>query len=178
MDGTAPDLFPLADQIVAGIEAGFSVDPTDPGNWTGGEPNAGTLKGTKYGISAKAYPDLDIANLTLDQAQAIRRRDYWDLHRCGEMPWPWALGVYDGEINQGSVIELAQLVAGLRQVDGVVGSATLAALAQAAPDAFDEFMALRGVRYTHLTALFPRDGKGWLKRLMRIARAAAAPPGT
>lgn len=177
MDGSAttPDLFPHADPIVAGIEAGYSVDPADPGNWTGGAPNVGTLAGTKYGISAKTYPDVDIANLTLDQAQAIRRRDYWDKHRCGEMPWPWALGVYDGEINQGSVIELAQMAMRLNQVDGIVGDGTLAAMRNAAPDLFDEFMALRGMRYARL-ALFERDGKGWLTRLFCVARGAAQNP--
>ena len=30
----------------------FSDDPNDPGNWTGGQPGKGILKGTKFGISA------------------------------------------------------------------------------------------------------------------------------
>jgi len=41
-------------------------DPGDPG---------GT---TKWGISQKAYPDLDIEQLTEEQAKEIYKRDYWD----------------------------------------------------------------------------------------------------
>lgn len=44
-------------------EGGFTID-------TGGK--------TKYGISQNAYPNLNIADLTLDQAKAIYKKDYWD----------------------------------------------------------------------------------------------------
>ena len=33
---------------------------------------------TKYGISKRMYPSLDIANLTQEQAVAIYKRDYWE----------------------------------------------------------------------------------------------------
>jgi len=46
-------------------EGGFVDDPDDPG------------KATKYGISAKSYPDLDIANLTVDDAIKLYKRDYF-----------------------------------------------------------------------------------------------------
>lgn len=46
-------------------EGGYVNNPADPG----GE--------TRYGISKRAYPTLDIRNLTLDQAKAIYRRDFW-----------------------------------------------------------------------------------------------------
>ena len=35
-----------------GHEGGYSADPKDPGNWTGGRPGVGKLLGTKYGIAA------------------------------------------------------------------------------------------------------------------------------
>ena len=31
-----------------GHEGGWSDDPRDPGNWTGGRPNVGQLKGTNF----------------------------------------------------------------------------------------------------------------------------------
>ncbi len=43
-------------------EGGFTID-------TGGK--------TKFGISQNAYPSVDIPNLTLDQAKAIYKKDYW-----------------------------------------------------------------------------------------------------
>jgi len=45
-------------------EGGYVNDPRDPG----GE--------TKYGISKRAYPGLDIKNLTEEQAKEIYRQDY------------------------------------------------------------------------------------------------------
>ena len=47
-------------------EGGYVNHAKDPG----GE--------TKYGISKRAYPHLDINNLTLDEAEAIYRLDYWE----------------------------------------------------------------------------------------------------
>ena len=58
--------FDRAFRFLIGEEGGYSADPHDPG----GE--------TKFGISKRAYPQLDIKSLTLDQAKAIYRRDYWD----------------------------------------------------------------------------------------------------
>jgi lysozyme family protein len=58
-------------------EGGFQALHNDKGNWTGGEVGAGELKGTKYGISAAEFPDLDIKNLTTDQAAAIYKDRYW-----------------------------------------------------------------------------------------------------
>jgi hypothetical protein len=36
-------------------EGGYSNDPDDPGNWTGGKVGVGRLLGTKFGIAAKGY---------------------------------------------------------------------------------------------------------------------------
>ena len=70
-------------------EGGYVHDARDPG----GE--------TKFGISKRAHPDLDIANLTRDQAGAVYRRDYWDRLRCFDLPRPVALAVFDFAVNSG-----------------------------------------------------------------------------
>lgn len=59
------------------VEGGFQDYYHDRGNWTGGAVGAGELRGTKYGISAASYPELDIRNLTRDDAVAIYARDFW-----------------------------------------------------------------------------------------------------
>ena len=66
-------------------EGGFTIDRNDPGNWTGGKVGKGKLKGTKYGIAANTYPKLDIKNLTVAQAEAIYKRDYWDAYHFGDL---------------------------------------------------------------------------------------------
>ncbi len=113
------DRFDAAFAIIVGEEGGYARDPADPG----GE--------TKFGISRRAYPSLDIAALTLDDAKAIYRRDYWDRYRCREMPWRWALAVFDTAINQGGGVRWAQLAMSA-VADGAVGPQTLALMAKVA----------------------------------------------
>ena len=55
--------FEKAFERLIGHEGGYSTDRNDPGNWTGGKVGSGTFKGTKYGIAANTYPNLDIKNL-------------------------------------------------------------------------------------------------------------------
>src|SRR5271169_2536187 len=70
--------------------SGLSLNPNDPGNWTGGKIGLGELKGTKFGIAAASHPTLDIANLTIDQAIQLRRTEYWDVAECDTYPGPVA----------------------------------------------------------------------------------------
>ncbi len=86
---------------IIGNEGGFTNNPADPGNWTGGRPGQGECRGTKYGISAHAYPDTDIAALTLEDAQTIYRRDYWDRLEADSLPPPLALLAFDAAVNNG-----------------------------------------------------------------------------
>lgn len=60
------DIFELAFSFSKQWEGGYVNNPKDPG----GE--------TKYGISKKAYPNLDIKRLSLEEAKEIYRRDYWE----------------------------------------------------------------------------------------------------
>ena len=50
-----------------------------------------------------AYPDLDIKNLTLEDAKAIYKRDYWDRMQADELPSGLDLVVFDTAINSGRV---------------------------------------------------------------------------
>lgn len=162
------DNFTRAFLIVVGIEAGFSDDPDDPGNWTGGAKGVGVLKGTKYGISAKSYPNLDIANLTPDAAQALYRRDYWGACSCEQMPWPLALLVFDCSVNhgQGTARVMLQQALGV-VVDGKVGPQTIAACNASTTWHAARLMTLRAKRYITLPG-YVHDGDGWFNRLFTI----------
>jgi lysozyme family protein len=71
-------LWRAAIKTLHAVEGGLSVDARDPGNWSGGKIHAGELRGTKFGISAAAYPNTDIRNLTAEQAANITKIDYWN----------------------------------------------------------------------------------------------------
>lgn len=131
--------FDAAFEIVVGVEAGYVNDPKDPG----GE--------TKFGISKRAYPDEDIANLTLERAKELYRRDRWDFCHCEGMSWEMALCVFDAAVNQG------QNYARLLPADPV------------------ELMAQRALRYQK-NPLFADYGHGWMRRLFNICRQAQRTP--
>ena len=163
------DTFDQAYAFVFVVEGGFSKDPNDPGNWTGGKCGVGELRGTKFGISAAAYPNLDIENLTSDDAKAIYERDYWRACSCDQMPWPLALFVFDGAVNQGQHAAKITLQQALGvPVDGDIGEVTLAAARAADAEHVALFLAGRGIRYTHAQN-FITDGQGWFKRLFMQA---------
>lgn len=149
--------FDRALEIVLEHEGGYVNHPDDPG----GE--------TKYGISKRAYPYEDIKGLTLEKASLIYKRDYWDRCRCGELPWPLSLCVFDSAVNQGVVraTMLLQRAVNAKQ-DGVIGPVTLSKARQAGPDVSALFMAERAIHYASLPT-FNTFGRGWMRRLFKIS---------
>ena len=155
------DRFALAVSGVLRAEGGYVDDPADPG----GE--------TKFGISKAAYPALDIAALTEDDARAVYRRDYWDACRCDSLPAPLDWLVFDAAVNQGvqAAGKMLQAAVGVR-ADGQIGPVTLAAARQADVEAPARFMTLRTMRYASSPGWI-RYGAGWVKRLFMTMQEAA-----
>lgn len=155
------------------IEQGFTDNPSDPGNWTGGRDGVGACRGTKYGISAAAYPDLDIKALTLDQAKALAKRDYWDIYRCDEFDPRIGFQVFDAAYNGGHAAQWLQQAAGAHP-DGEIGPVTVAAVRAADP--LRVVMKFDSYRLAYLAGLdaFPSFGKGWVRRIAaNLLRGAA-----
>lgn len=154
-------------------EGGLSTDPEDPGNWTGGAIDKGTCKGTKFGISAAAYPDLDIPALTEDRAREIYRRDYWTPIAGDSLPAPVASVTFDAAVNNG-VRRAALWLQRAAQVsaDGKIGPETLAAVQAAPPTLAADCLAARMEFMTGL-AEWRRYGAGWARRLALLAFFAA-----
>jgi len=95
------DTWQRSREFVRRWEGGYTDDPNDHGNWTGGRQGQGELKGTKYGISAASYPHLDIRNLTMQQADDIYFRDYWQTSGADKLPWPYCLFAFDTAVLHG-----------------------------------------------------------------------------
>lgn len=87
----AADFHPVFVNTILPHEGGFSNDRQDPGNWTGGKVGKGKFMGTKYGIAANTYglalakQGRTIKSLTVAEAEAIYKRDYWDAYRLGDL---------------------------------------------------------------------------------------------
>ena len=160
---------------IVGHEGGFSDNRLDPGNWTGGIIGQGALKGTKFGISAKAYPDLDIERLSIADAVAVYQRDYVVPLRLARYRDGVAYQVLDFGVNAGPdrAIRRLQRAIGVG-TDGVAGPLTLAALE--ARSEGDVIMLLVAERIEFLTYLrnWPDAGKGWMRRMADNLRFGAA----
>ena len=149
-----------------GHEGEFTDDARDPGNWTGGRVNVGTLKGTKFGIAANTYPDEDIRNLTVDRAKQLYRRDFWDRVRAEQLPESIRYAMFDAAVNSGvpQASRWLQRAVGANP-DGIIGPRTLAAV-QAA-DQSTLLRRLLAVRLRFMTDLsnWPAHGRGWARRI-------------
>lgn len=124
--------FERAFELVIGHEGGYVNDPQDPG----GE--------TKFGISKRAYPTLDIKGLTIEQAREIYLRDYWFGAGCDKVADDaMAILMFDCAVNQG--VFRAKQIAGKSKTPV-------------------EFQAERALHYANLNT-FERYGRGWMRRL-------------
>lgn len=136
-------------------EGGYIFNPHDPG----GE--------TKFGISKRSYPHLDIHSLTLADAKTIYRRDFWDRAQCDKLHPDLAFDLFDGAVNSGigQAIRWLQRAVGVAD-DGVVGPLTLASINRE-----NDTSAIRarysGHRLDFMTRLSTWDvfGKGWARRI-------------
>lgn len=149
-----------------GHEGGYSTDRNDPGNWTGGKVGKGVLKGTKYGIAANTYPNLDIKNLTLEQAKAIYKKDWWDKLGAEQLHPAIVYQLWDFAVNAGKsrAVKELQQVAGVID-DGILGAKTIAAVkALSVTDVLILLTAERLRFYTSLTT-WGTYGKGWTNRV-------------
>jgi lysozyme family protein len=116
-------------------EGGFTANPGDRGNWTGGEVGVGSLNGTNFGLSAASYPHLNLRDLTPEAADAIYRRDYWQPIGGDELPAGPDLMVFDHAVNAGVGASVRLLQTALEMlVDGEMGPRTLLAARQADPN--------------------------------------------
>jgi lysozyme family protein len=159
--------------LVFGHEGGFTDDPKDKGNWTGGKIGLGVIKGTKYGISAAAYPTTDIAGLTLAKAAALYRRDYWGKIRGDELPSGLDYCLFDFAVNSG----VARAIMGLQRAlnladDGKMGPITLAAAIKADPQALIQRICADRLTFMRRLSSWPTYGKGWSRRVASVEREA------
>lgn len=151
--------------IVIGHEGGYVNNPADPG----GE--------TKYGISKRAYPNVDIANLTEAQAQQIYKSDYWDKLFLDTADPALALIAFDAAVNNGVGAATKWLQAALGvTADGIFGPQSQAALKACtgtkAQAALTEMHAQRINMMAGLST-WSTFGLGWSRRLASLPYQAA-----
>jgi lysozyme family protein len=131
---------------------------------------------TRWGISQRAYPGLDIKNLSLDQAIEIYKKDYWTALNIDKLTnQTMADIIYDMAVNAGKSVasKMAQNAIVLSSefkvtVDGSIGPNTLFLLNQCNPAIWvAKYVELRIAFYKNLVDKDPKKNlylKGWINR--------------
>jgi lysozyme family protein len=128
------DDFETCVNAVLGEEGGYVNSVSDPG----GETN--------WGISKRAFPDVDIANLTREGAIALYKTHYWDPLAPYGLSGLYKKVAFESAVNQ--------------------GLSKTKALIEASKGQLDWFMADRALAYA-ADKNFATFGKGWLRRLFK-----------
>jgi lysozyme family protein len=157
----------------------LSLDPNDPGNWTGGVIGSGTLRGSRYGISCASFPQEDIANMTLDRAAELGTSKYWQRYDLDKFPPGVAILMADVYWNGGLPVQWLQSSVGA-DPDGIFGPVSMAALNEAMANpglVFSNFLGWR-LDYEASLPISSKFMRGWAKRcnLMLIAALNATYP--
>ena len=163
MSTITDERFLRAVEVVLNHEGGYVNDPRDPG----GE--------TKYGISKRSYPDLNIANLTRGDAIAIYYRDWWQRYGYNRLQDDAiATKVFDMAVNMGPgtahrLLQEALVFLGYPvAVDGILGLQTITAANLADPSRLLRVLRwLAAYHYYRIADQRPQSRAfllGWLRR--------------
>lgn len=139
--------FDDAVSFVLAVEGGYVADDAGKGP-------------SKYGINKSANPDVDIANLTTDQAKDIYRTNYWEAINADNLPANVRLLAFDTAVN--------------------MGPAAARRLLKEANNDPVKMIELRRQHYANLIARDPNKYEkykvGWENRLKQLEAGVAAGP--
>lgn len=140
-------------------EGGYVNDPYD----RGGETN--------FGIAKRWYPELDIKNLTVEDAINIYHGDYWIPSKAKELPSGLRKTYFDMCVNMGqrqAVLVLQEAINSKKTTkikeDGLIGSQTIENAVRVSKK---RLQAYRCLYYGKLVSIRPEQERfyyGWWKR--------------
>lgn len=164
----------LAISAAFGASVAFVIDRLE-----GGDRQVTDTGGlTRFGISKRAHPRVDVETLTRLEAMAIYHASYWTPIKADCLPRGLDLLLFDAAVNLGPppAVRLLQEVLGVG-VDGIVGPETIAAVKTFRPgsELRARFNERRERYYSDLAASKPVYKPylyGWRCRLFRVADEA------
>lgn len=157
----SPNFLRFIDRIL-GHEGGYVFNPRDPG----GE--------TKFGISKRSYPHLNIKDLTRDQAVQIYFEDFWLKIDGDHFATGISFQLLDSAVNSGifQSIRFLQRAAGVAD-DGHYGPISDKAVKTLSDsDLIMRFLAER-LEFMTKQSTFDEFGKGWSRRIAQNLRYGA-----
>lgn len=156
-------------------EGGFVNHPKDPGGMT----NLGVTKATYEAWIGHKVDERIMRSLTVDKVRALYKVRYWDTVRGDDLPSGLDLCVFDFAVNAGPnrAVRYLQRLIGAKE-DGQIGPKTLSLLQQYVAEhgrvhAVSSYQdARRG--YYKMLSTFATFGRGWLRRVDEVEKAALA----
>lgn len=145
-------------KVILKHEGGYIDHPSDPGG------------ATKYGISQRSYPALNIKELTIQDASAIYYNDYWLKLKIENIKnEELKLHIFDMAVNAGikTAIKLLQGIVGTTQ-DGILGPRSEAKIGLYEDDIVENYKKARIDYYNKLIKNKPQLQvfiKGWINRI-------------
>lgn len=163
--------FDEALRLVLKHEGGYSDNPADPG----GATNLGITIATLRDYRGHAVSKADVKTLTVAEAGAIYRKNYWDKVRGDDLLSGLDYAVFDFAVNSGVGRAADFLQTCLRvDADGKIGPATLDAMR--GRDVRQTIIELCDSRLAWLKRLptWKTFGKGWSSRVEDVRGRALA----
>lgn len=163
-DDRSERFFDEAVEYLMEVEGGYVHHPKD----TGGETN--------FGISKKAFPKVDIKNLTRSKAKQLYLKHYWRPCYHPAMDYTIAVITFDGCVHLGVREGIRQLQLALRVApDGVLGVGTVKGIQRVeSRELAVRMLSLREESYRKLPQ-YKHFRKAWLSRLFQLAFSADHP---
>lgn len=145
-------------------EGGWSDHPKDPGG--------ATMKGVTLAVFRRWYPGAtkaDLRAISDADLENIYRVGYWNPARSEYLPAGVDLAVFDFGVHSGvsRAARYLQAVVGAKQ-DGVIGSATLAAVAGRNSVFVVQDLCARRLSFVRGLSTFSTFGKGWSRRIADV----------
>lgn len=158
--------FPAALALVLKSEGGFTDNPADPGGATDDGITQATYDAYR---TVQGLPLQSVRLITLDEAGAIYRHEFWDVLKDDALPAGVDYAMFDFAVNSGPprAAKFLQHVLFL-QTDGAVGPKTVDTASRADPELLCFALCLSRLRFMQSLSTWADFGKGWSARVFGV----------
>lgn len=161
--------FDRALALVLKHEGGYVDHPRDPG----GATNLGVTIGTLSDWMGRPATKADVRALTKTSVGPIYRKNYWARVRADELPTGVDYCVFDFAVNSGPKRAAMALQRAIGVADdGVIGSVTLANVANKPADQIIDRICADRMTFLRRLSTWKDFGKGWTARVDGVLREA------
>lgn len=138
------------------------------GGYTNRSPEFDPGGETKWGISKRSYPNLDIKSLTLENARIIYKQDFLLPILSKDLPDGIAFQLFDFAVHSGieGATKQIQISLGLKP-DGVIGQVTRNKIMETSDSDLVMLVNARRICFLKSLSNWEANHNGWIERIAR-----------